>query len=117
MSGINYYPLRSLDKNQRVITASSNIALTAGDISSSFYCTNSSAIYISITGDISNSLPVGSQFDFIRSNSNVAFSAAPGGVTITSASGTTPQIRVQWGACTLLKTTSNSWVVIGDIAT
>jgi hypothetical protein len=117
MTGINYYPLRVQDKTQRIITASSNIAIESGDVSSAYYCTNSSAIYISITGAISNALPVGSQFDFIRANSNVAFSAAPGGVTITSASGATPQIRVTGGACTFLKTTSNTWVVIGDITT
>jgi len=117
MTGINYYPLRVQDKTQRIITASSNIAIASSDASSAYYCTNSSAIYITITADVSNSLPVGSQFDFVRSNSNVAFSAAPGGITITSTSGSTPQIRVAGGACTFLKTTSNTWVVIGDIAT
>jgi hypothetical protein len=117
MTGINYYPFRVQDKTQRIITASSNIAIESGDVSSAYYCTNSSAISISITGAISNTLPVGSQFDFVRANSNVAFSAAPSGVTIISTSGSTPQIRVAGGACTFLKITSNSWVVIGDITT
>lgn len=118
MSGINFYPLRSQDKNQRVISANSNISLSADTVSSVYYCENASDITISITLAVSNSIPVGSQYDFVRStNSNVSFDTAPVGLNIQSTSGTTPKIRLQWGACSFVKTTSNTWVVIGDIST
>jgi len=117
MSGINYYPLRGQDKAQRVINATANIAIASNESSSIYYCNNSTALYITIPIAVSNALPIGSQFDFIRANSNVIFNTAPGGLTITSSSGATPQIRVALGACSLIKVTSNTWVVVGDITT
>lgn len=118
MSGINFYPLRSQDKNQRVISSNSNISLTSDTVSSLYYCENAADLTISITLAVSDSIPVGSQYDFVRTtNSNVSFNSAPVGLTIESSSGATPKIRVRWGACSFVKTTSNTWVVIGDITT
>ena len=117
MSGISYYPLRSFDKSQKVISATSNVTLSASDSSSVYYCSNSSDIVITFTSAISNAMAIGTQIDFVRANANVTFNAAPSGITINSSSGGTPKIRVQWGACTLLKVTDTGWVVIGDIAT
>lgn len=115
MSGINYYPLRSLDKNQRVISVTSDITLSASDSSAVYYCNNSSNIVITFTSATSNSMAIGSQIDFVRANENVTFNTAPSGITINSSSGGTPKVRVQWGACSLLKVTDTGWVVIGDI--
>jgi hypothetical protein len=117
MSGIKHYPSRDEKRYQNVISTNSNIALTSSNASSIYYCTNTGVIYISITAAESDALPIGSQFDFIRSNSNVAFSSAPGGITFSSSSGATPQIRVTGGACSFIKTTSTNWVVVGDITT
>ena len=117
MSGISYYPLRTIDKNQKVISATTDITLSATDSSGIYYCNNSSNIVITFSSATSNSMAIGSQIDFVRANANVTFNAAPSGITINSSSGGTPKIRVQWGACTLLKVTDTGWVVIGDIAT
>lgn len=117
MTGMNYYPSRSLDKAQKVISTTGDITLSAIDSSAVYYCNNSSNIVITFTSATSNSMSIGSQFDFVRANANVTFNTAPSGITINSSSGGTPKIRVQWGACTLLKVTDTGWVVIGDIAT
>lgn len=118
MSGISYYPSRTQNKNQRVISANANIALTASTTGSLYYCENGSDISISITLAISNSIPIGAQYDFVRStSSNVSFATAPVGLNIQSASGATPRIRVQFGACSFVKVKSDTWVVIGDITT
>ena len=116
MAGINYYPLRSLDKTQKIISVSSDITLSSTDSSAVYYCNNSSNIVITFTSATSNAMPVGSQIDFVRANGNVTFNTAPSGITINSSSGGTPHVRVQWAACSLLKVTDTGWVVIGDIA-
>lgn len=115
MSGINYYPSRTQSKSQEVKTATANVALALSDNASLYYCNASTDITISITEANSLTFPVGSQIDFIRANTgNVSFAAAPANTSI-QASNSATKIRLQWGACSLIKTTSNTWVLIGDI--
>lgn len=117
MSGINYYPSRNQPKAQAVKNATSNVALTLADLGALYYCNSTSPtdITVSITEANSLNFPVGSQIDFIRSGTgNVSFAAAPANTSI-QASNSATKIRLQWGACSLIKTTSNTWVLIGDI--
>lgn len=117
MSGISYYPSRNQPRAQSVKTATANISLLSPDSGSLYYCNSSSDITISITEANSLQFPVGSQIDFIRANSgNVSFASAPSNTFIQSANSAT-KIRLQWGACSLIKTTSNTWVLVGDITT
>ena len=74
-------------------------------------------IVISLTEANSLQFPVGSKIDFVRANTgNVTFASAPANTFIQSANSAT-KIRLQWAACTLIKTTSNTWVLVGDITT
>jgi len=116
MSGINYYPSRNQQKTQRVVTTAANVSLSLNDADSMYYCTNNTGIFISLTEANSLQFPVGSKIDFVRANSDVTFSSAPANTSIQSANSAT-KIRLQWAACTLIKTTSNTWVLVGDITT
>jgi hypothetical protein len=116
MSGINYTPSRDLKISQTIFTKSANANLALAESSSLLYCNNTSNITITIPAESSVNFSVGSQIDVIRSNSNVGI-AGGSGIVVNSSAGTTPKIRVQWGACTLIKIAANSWTVIGDITT
>lgn len=117
MSGINHYPSRSQDKAQRIISTEANIALTASDVGSLYYCFNGSDIYITLSVDEDAKIPLGSQFDFARMNNNVIFASATSPIGYYSSVGSTPKIRVQNAACSFIKVASQEWVIVGDIAT
>ena len=118
MSGINYYPSRNQQKTQRVVTTTANVSLSLKDADSLYYCTNNGAtgIFISLTEANSLQFPIGSKIDFVRANGDVTFSSAPANTSIQSANSAT-KIRLASAACTLIKTTSNTWVLVGDITT
>lgn len=117
MSGISYYPSRNQQKTQRVRSVTSNVSLSLNDADSLYYCNSSTEIVISLTEANSLQFPVGSKIDFVRANTgNVTFASAPANTFIQSANSAT-KIRLQWAACTLIKTTSNTWVLVGDITT
>lgn len=116
MSGINYTPSRNLKISQTVFTKNASATLVLAESSSLLYCNNSANITITIPTEANVGFPIGSQIDVIRSNSNITI-AGDTGIVVNSSAGTTPKIRVQWGACTLIKIAANSWTVIGDITT
>lgn len=115
MAGIKYYPSRDQKKAQRVVSTDANIALTSSEVGSLFYCYNGSALYISLSATEDAKIPVGSQFDFIRVNEDVRFSAASGSISYYSSVGSTPKIRILNSACTFLKIAPLEWAIIGDI--
>ena len=59
--------------------------------------------------------PVGTQIHIVQTGAGQTTVVATGGVTINSA--TTLKIRAQWGAATLIKRATNTWVLVGDLAT
>jgi hypothetical protein len=115
MSGINYYPSRDQGKYQRVVQTNSNIALTAKDMGSMFYCYSGSTQSITLSEAEDNKIPVGAQVDFLRLNADVQFSAASGSIVYESSVGATPKIRVTKAACSFVKMAVGEWIIIGDI--
>ena len=117
MTGIKYYPSRKQDKAQVVKSATANVSLALNDSGSLYYSNTASDITISITEANSLSFPIGAQIDFIRGNSgNVTINTTIANATVSSANSAN-KIRLQWGACSLIKTQSNAWIIIGDITT
>jgi hypothetical protein len=119
MSGINYYPSRNQPKAQVVKSATANVSLIPSDSGVLYSCNSTSPtnITVSLTEANSVAFPIGAQIDFIRlGNGDVSFASAPANTTIQSANSAT-KVRLQWGACSLVKTTSNTWILIGDITT
>lgn len=115
MAGIRYYPSRKQDKTQRVISAAANIALTASNVGSFYYCINGSDLYITLSTTEDAKIPVGSQFDFAMMNNNVIFSAASTPISYFSSVGPTPKIRIQNAACSFIKVADQEWIIVGDI--
>jgi hypothetical protein len=115
MAGIKYYPSRKQDKNQRVIQTDANIAVTASNIGSLYYCYSGSTQYITLSEAENSKIPIGAQVDFLRLNADVQFSAASGSILYESSAGATPKIRVNKAACSFVKIDSTEWAIIGDI--
>jgi hypothetical protein len=115
MAGINHYPSRNQDKNQRVIQTDANISVTASDMGSLYYCYSGSTQYITLSEAEDAKIPVGAQVDFLRLNANVQFSAASGSILYESSVGATPKIRTEKAACSFVKMALGEWIIIGDI--
>jgi hypothetical protein len=90
-------------------------ALTERDSMIEVSHTGGSAVDITIPANSSVAYPVGTSIDVLRTNT--------GGVRIVGASGVTVNatpgafLRAQWSAATLFKRGTDSWVLIGDLAT
>ena len=115
MAGINYYPSRNQKSAQRVIQTAANIAVTATNMGSLYYCFGGSTQFITLSEAEDNKIPVGTQVDFLQLNAEVRFSAATGSIVYESSAGATPKIRGVGSACTFLKIAQAEWAIIGDI--
>jgi hypothetical protein len=77
--------------------------------------TGGTAVDITVPANSTTAYPVGTSIDILRTNT--------GGVRIVGASGVTVNatpgafLRAQWSAATLFKRATDSWVLIGDLAT
>jgi len=75
---------------------------------------NSSAITVTIPTNSTAAFPIGAQVNLAR--------VGTGGVSVTGATGVTVNgtptlnFRAQWSAATAIKTDTNSWLLVGDLA-
>jgi hypothetical protein len=88
--------------------------LVAGDAGDLVTLTNSSPITLTVPTNASVPFATGSQITIIQSGAGNVTVVGDTGVTVSSADGDL-KLRVQWSAATLIKTGTNSWVLIGDI--
>lgn len=75
---------------------------------------NTSAITVTLPQDSDLTFAVGKRIDFLVINTGMATFQAGSGATVQA----TPSAvtRARWSAVTALKLSSNTWVVIGDLA-
>lgn len=97
--------------NTQTGTTYTLVAADAGDLVT---LTNSSPITLTVPTNASVPFATGSQITIIQSGSGNVTVAGAVGVTVSSADGDL-KLRTQWSAATLIKTGTNSWVLIGDI--
>lgn len=88
--------------------------LVAGDAGDLVTLTNSSPITLTVPTNASVPFAVGSQITIIQSGSGNVTVVGDTGVVVSSADGDL-KLRTQWSAATLIKTGTNTWVLIGDI--
>lgn len=74
---------------------------------------NTGAITLTVPTYASIALPVGSQVHIQQTNTGQVTISPASGVTI---NGTGTKLRTQWSAASLIKTATNTWTLIGDIA-
>lgn len=88
------------------------LALT--DANNRVTLSNTSAITVTIPLDSSVAFPIGTGIDLIQLNSGQVSVTGAAGVTVTSAIGL--KIRAIFAGCSLIKTATNTWVMVGDIS-
>lgn len=77
---------------------------------------NISANTLTVPLNSSVAFPIGTQITIVSINTGQTTIAATSGVTINSA-GSALKLRVRYSSCTLIKTATDTWLLIGDITT
>jgi hypothetical protein len=79
---------------------------------------NASPIALTIPTNSSTPFPVGTVLNFGQTGAGQVTISGAGGVTITSTGATaaTPKTRVQYSSASAIQTSTNNWLVVGDIA-
>lgn len=88
--------------------------LVLADASKVITMTNASANTLTVPPNSSVAFTTGTQITVVQTGSGTTTIAAGSGVTINSADSAL-DLRVQYSACTLLKTATDTWLLIGDI--
>lgn len=89
--------------------------LTAGDAGELVTLTNASAITLTVPTNASVPFAIGTQITITRAGSGSLTVVGDTGVTVNSADGYL-KLRTQWSSGTLIKTNTNSWILIGDLS-
>ena len=115
----------SLDINKKVAWASAvpllinnvsaNYTLVASDIGKFVIVNSAGTVFITVPTNASASLPVGTSIDFARYGSGVVSFTSSTGVTINSQLGYR-SITAQYVAASLIQTSTNVWVLIGNLS-
>lgn len=89
--------------------------LVAGDLNKFVTCSNAGAITVTIPPSVFSS---GNMINVQQIGAGQVTFAQGAGVTITSngATASAPKLRVQYSACTIICTNTNTFTIIGDIA-
>jgi hypothetical protein len=75
---------------------------------------NAAAIALTVPLESSVNYAIGTSIDLVQLGAGQVTVAGAGGVTVNATPGL--KLRAQYSAATLVKTASNTWVLVGDIA-
>ena len=94
--------------------------VVAGDAQKLITLSNASAITLTIASNATQALPVGTQVTISQYGAGqvtIVGASSPAAVTInsTGATPTTPITRTQYSTATLIQTSTDNWLVVGDI--
>ena len=92
-----------------------------GDAQKLITLSNAAAITLTIASNATQALPVGTQITISQYGAGqvtVVGASSPAVVTIrsTGATSTTPKTRAQYSTATLIQTSTDNWLVVGDIS-
>jgi hypothetical protein len=95
--------------------------VVAGDAQKLVTLTNSSPITVTIASNATQALPIGTQVTLSQYGTGqvtVVGASSPNPVTIVSTASTAnqPKSRVRYSTMTLIQTSTDNWLVVGDIA-
>lgn len=107
--------LKNLSINAQTGTTYSTVLADNGKLVT---LSNASPITVTIPLNSSVTYPVGAQINMTQLGAGQVTVQGAGGVTVvsTGATAATPKTRVQYSTLTAIQTSTNNWLVIGDIA-
>jgi hypothetical protein len=77
-------------------------------------CAGATAATITVPANATTAIAVGRRIDFVQTGAGQITFAAASGVTIQATPGL--KLRAQFSACSLIKTATDTWVLIGDLS-
>jgi hypothetical protein len=77
-------------------------------------CASASATTITVPTNATDAVPIGRRVDFVQTGAGQVTFAAAAGVTLQATPGL--KLRAQYSACSLIKTATDTWVLIGDLS-
>jgi hypothetical protein len=89
--------------------------LAVGDAGELVTLANASAITLTVPTNASVPFAIGTQITITRAGAGTLTVVGDTGVTVNSADGFL-KLRTQWSSGTLIKTNTNSWILIGDLS-
>ena len=98
-----------------VNNVSSNYSLTASDIGKLIVVNSGSLVYITVPTNASTALPIGASIDFTRYGVGAVTFTSSAGVIINSQLGYR-SITAQYVAASLIQTSANTWVLLGNLS-
>lgn len=75
---------------------------------------NASAITLTVPNNSTVAIPIGARIDLLQTGAGQVTISPAGSVTV-NAKGAATKITGQWSAATLIKRSTNTWVLIGDV--
>jgi len=118
-SGTNTFPstlaLRDIAINAQTGTTYTTVLADNGKLVTQ---TNGSSIATTIALNSSVNYPVGAQITFAQLGAGQVTIQGAGGVTVvsTAATASAPKLRAQYSTATAIQTSTNNWLVVGDVA-
>ena len=103
---------QTLPFNNQIGTTYTPVLTDAGKVVT---LTNGSAITVTVPTNASVAFPIGTQITFAQTGAGQVTFAGAVGVTVYSADSFL-NLRTQYSSGTLIKTATNTWLLIGDIA-
>jgi hypothetical protein len=85
-----------------------------GDAGKLVELSNTSAITLTVPPNSSVAYPVGTQINLLQTNTGQVTVAQGSGVTVNAAPGL--KLTGRWSAATLIKRSTDAWVLVGDLA-
>lgn len=94
--------------------------IVSGDAQKLITLSNASAITVTVASNATQALPVGTQVNLVQYGAGqvtIQGASSPNPVTIvsTGATAATPKTRVQYSTITLVQTSTDNWLAVGDL--
>lgn len=96
----------------RTTQTGTTYTLALGDAYTMVTLTNAGAIALTVPLNSSVAYDIGTQIHLLQGGAGQVTVAGAGGVTVVGTPGL--KLRTQWSSATLIKLTSDSWVLLGD---
>jgi hypothetical protein len=104
-----------IEENARYLSnvAGTTYTLVLADRGKLILCSNAAAQTVTVPTNATAAFVIGTQIDLVQMGAGSLTLAAAGGVTVNA----TPSLdfRAQYSAASLIKTATNSWILIGDL--
>lgn len=96
-----------------IVAQTGNYTLALSDAGDLVEMGSASAITLTVPADASVAFPTGTKIDILQTGAGQVTVAGAGGVTVNATPGL--KISARWGAATLIKRASNTWVLVGSL--